>query len=84
MEVVDLVNDVISLKNQSITDEVFLLIQENREFMQKYLQLVHEKGSDVVNRQIGKLVAKKYQLTSDESRNNSPRSSLIFSHQQFD
>ena len=83
MDIKDLVDDVIAYKNKTITDEVFLLIQNNKGFMQKYLQLVHEKGLDVVNRHIGKMVMTKYGLTPDEGRNADPTSTLISSHQEF-
>jgi hypothetical protein len=44
MEIKDFIDKVISYKNKTITDEVFLLIQNNKDFMQEYLQLVHEKA----------------------------------------
>jgi hypothetical protein len=84
MEIKDLVDEVIACKNKTITDEVFLLVQNNKDFMQKYLQLVHEKGMDVVNRHIGKMVMKAYNLTPDEGRNSKPKSTLISSHQEFE
>jgi hypothetical protein len=40
MVIKDLVDKVISCKNKTITDEVFLLIQNDRLFMQEYLELV--------------------------------------------
>jgi hypothetical protein len=84
MEIKELVDEVIALKNKTITDEVFLLIQNNRDFMQKYLQLVHEKGVKTVNQHIGKMVMTKYGLTPDTGRNNEPQSTLIStSHQEF-
>jgi hypothetical protein len=45
MEITDFVDEVIACKNKTITDEVFLLIQNNKGLMQKYLQLVEEKDS---------------------------------------
>ena len=83
MEIKELVDEVIACKNKTITDEVFLLIQNNRTFMQKYLELVHEKGLDVVNRHIGKMIMQKYCLTPDDGRNVEPKSTLISSHQEF-
>jgi hypothetical protein len=84
MEIKELVEEVIACKNKTITDEVFLLIQKNRDFMQKYLQLVHEKGVQTVNQQIGKMVMTKYGLTPDTGRNSDPQSTLIASsHQEF-
>lgn len=84
MEIKELVDEVIALKNKTITDEVFLLIQNNRDFMQKYLSLVHEKGVKTVNQNIGKMVMTKYDLTPDTGRNYEPLSTLIStSHQEF-
>jgi hypothetical protein len=82
-EIITFAKKVISQKNKSITDEVFLLIQNNRDFMQKYLQLVKENGSHSVNTQIGKLVKKEYNLENDDGRNEEPKSTLIASHQEF-
>lgn len=79
----ELIAAVIAAKNKRITDEVFLLIQNDREFMQDYLRLVEEKGLDSVNQLIGAGVKKKYSLENDDQRNSEPESSLIQSHQQF-
>jgi hypothetical protein len=84
MDIKELVDEVIAKKNKTITDEVFVLIQNNRDFMQKYLQLVHEKGVQTVNQHIGKMVMSKYGLTPDTGRNTEPQSTLIAtSHQEF-
>jgi hypothetical protein len=84
MEIKELVDEVIALKNKTITDEVFLLIQNNRDFMKKYLVLVQEHGLQTVNQQIGRMVMTKYGLTHDTERNYEPESTLISSHQVFD
>jgi len=84
MEIKELVDEVIALKNKTITDEVFLLIQNNRDFMQKYLRLVHEKDLQTVNKHIGKMVMTKYGLTPDTGRNYEPKSTLISSYQEFE
>jgi hypothetical protein len=85
MEIKDLVDEVIAYKNKTITDEVFLLIQNNKDFMQKYLTLVEEKGLGVVNRYIGEAVERKYKLTPiPGSINTEPKSTLISSHQEFE
>jgi hypothetical protein len=84
MEIKDLVDEVIALKNKTITDEVFLLIQNNRGLMQKYLQLVHEKGIKTVNQHIGKMVVTKYGLNPDTGRNNEPKSTLISSYRELE
>ena len=85
MDIKDFTDEVIAFKNKSITDEVFLLIQNNRDFMQKYLQLVAEKGLGIVNRQIGLAILHKYGLSGEEGNiNTEPKSTLIFSHQKFE
>jgi hypothetical protein len=85
MELKNFVDEVIASKNKTITDEVFLLIQNNKGFMQKYLQLVEERGLGVVNRYIGQAVWRKYNLTPDTgSINTEPRRTLISSHQEFE
>jgi hypothetical protein len=82
MEIKEFADKVIADKNKTITDEVFLHIQNKKEFMQEYLQLVHQNGSQVVNQQIGNRVRIKYQLT-DSGCNNEPKSTLILSHTEF-
>lgn len=82
MVISQFIEKVISQKNKSITDEVFLLIQNDRDLMYAYLRLVEEKGLDTVNRQIGKAVKVRYGLTNDD-RENDPVSTLIQSHQRF-
>jgi hypothetical protein len=84
MDIKDLADKVISCKNKTITDEVFLLIQNDRGFMQEYLELVESKGHATVNRQIGRMIAQKYGLTSEDGQNYEPESSLILSHQVYD
>jgi hypothetical protein len=84
MEIKDLADKVIAHKNKTITDEVFLLIQSDREFMQEYLQLVHEKGLKAVNSSIGKMVEQKYGLTPEDRRNTDPKSVLISSFMEFE
>jgi len=85
INITDFIEEVISYKNKQITDEVFLLIQNNKEFMQKYLLLVQENGLGTVNRQIGYSVWKKYGLTPENgSINKEPLSTLVSSHQKFE
>jgi hypothetical protein len=83
MEVKEFADKVISIKNKKLTDEVFLLVQNDHELMKEYLELVHLHGVQAVNSQIGKQVAQRYGLTKDEGRNHEPESTLILSHQVF-
>ncbi|MDR1811450.1 MAG: hypothetical protein LBQ87_01350 [Candidatus Fibromonas sp.] len=73
---------VISQKNKSITDEIFLLIQNNKDLMQEYLRLVGDNGLSSVNTQIGRRVKEAYGLTNAE-RNDEPSSTLIKGYQEF-
>jgi hypothetical protein len=82
MEVKDFAEKLISHKNKEITDEIFLLIQNNKEFMQDYLELVQKNGLKAVNQQIGKIIKNVYKLDNDV-RQYEPKSTLITSHQEF-
>ena len=83
MDLENFIKRVISLKNRTITDEIFLLIQHDRDLMQNYLRLVENEGLNQVNRQSGKAVKKAYRLNDDEIREDDPHSTLIRSHQIF-
>ena len=71
--------------SKQITDEVFLLIQNDRELMHEYLRLVEASGLDAVNQSIGRKVKERFGLQNviDDPREESPRSTLIQSHQRF-
>lgn len=84
MHIEEFVDIVISRKNKGITDEIFLLIQNDKDFMKQYLELVEDVGRHNVNKQIGKLIKEKYHLKNDEQRCNNPISTLISSHQEFE
>jgi hypothetical protein len=79
----DLAAKAIAKMNKRITNEVFMLIQNDRELMQEYLKCVEDKGSQHVNQHIGHQVKKKYGLTNDTTREENPACTLIQSHQQF-
>lgn len=79
----DLAEKAIKKLKESITDEVFLIIQNDKQLMHEYLRLVKEKGLDTVNKRIGKDVKSAFSLTNDDYRNDDPKSTLIQSHQIF-
>ena len=81
-EITTFADKVISQKNKSITDDIFLLIQNNKDLMQEYLQLVEKNGISSVNMRIGRRIKEEYKLTNAE-RNEEPLSTLIKSHQEF-
>jgi len=80
MEIKEFLDEVIARKNRSIIDDVFLLIQNDRELMKKYLYLVQDKNLQTVNQQIGLRVEKEYGLTSNKEQNDEPKSVLISSY----
>ncbi|MHC4124368.1 MAG: hypothetical protein ACYSSI_12405 [Planctomycetota bacterium] len=68
--------------NRRITNEIFLIIQNDPELMYEYLRAVEEKGLDTTNQTIGKIVKKEYKLTNLD-REGCPSCTLIKSHQKF-
>ncbi len=69
--------------NKKITDEIFQIIQTDRELMKEYSRLIESEGVDKVNQIIGKTVKKEYNLINSDEREDNPRSTLIQSHQKF-
>lgn len=79
----DFVDEVLDQFAKDITDQVFLMIQEDRELMQKYLAAVSEHDLGTVNRAIGKAVKARFQLENLPTREEAPLSTLIKSHQEY-
>jgi hypothetical protein len=73
----------ISELNQKLTNEIFLIIQNNRELMQAYLKAVEADSLELVNREIGKEIKAVYQLENLDEREDEPSCTLIKSHQMF-
>ena len=82
-----LAHEAISRMNKRITDEIFLIIQNDSELMKSYLDiLAHSHGVNPVmtlNMAIGKEVKKKYGLENVDRESN-PSCTLIDSHQKFE
>jgi hypothetical protein len=70
--------------NKRITNEIFMIIQNDRKLMHRYLRAVQDSGLDVVNKTIGKIVKNRYKLVNMSQREKKPRCTLIKSHQKFD
>ena len=77
-------DDAIELMNKKITNEIFLIIQNDRDLMYAYLKAVEEKGLDHVNQTIGRKVKEEYHLTNADDREDNPTCTLIQSHQKFE
>jgi hypothetical protein len=65
----------------NITDDVFLVIQHNREYMKKYFELSDESSRDTVNQKIGKYLKNRLNLTNLD-RSDDPESVLIETYTQ--
>lgn len=74
----------IKILNKRITNEIFLIIQNDKKLMRDYLEAVHEQGHENVNRAIGKQIKKSYNLTDFNEEEKNPSSSLILSHTKFE
>lgn len=70
--------------NKKLSNEIFLIIQNDRELMQAYLKAVEASGVESVNKQIGKEIKAAYQLVNINQREDDPSCTLIKSHQMFE
>lgn len=70
--------------NKKITNEIFLIIQNDRDLMKEYLRAVETSGLDIVNQTIGKEVKNAYGLVNINDREDNPSCTLIQSHQKFE
>ena len=84
MKVSEIAQEAMSRLNKRITNEVFLIIQQDRKLMREYLKAVKDQGSDTVNRQIGKQVKVRYGLTNMDEREDNPSCTIIQSHQKLE
>lgn len=69
--------------SKTITDSVFLMIQNDRELMKEYLDLVQDKTLIVVNQHLGKAIKERFSLVNFPDRQKKPKSTLIQTHQKF-
>lgn len=76
---------VVDLFCETITDRIFLMIQNDRELMQEYLSIIEKGNSRAnINSQIAKEIKKRFNLKNQNEKNIDPKSSLIASHERFD
>ncbi len=66
--------------NEKITNEVFLIIENDEELRREYERTVKSMGKRDVNKLIGKGVKATYNLINADGRENNPSSTLISSH----
>jgi len=79
----EIAKEAIQILNKRITNEIFVIIQENRSLMQKYLRAIESNGLNSVNQTIGKEVKDAYKLLNINDREDTPSCTLIQSHQKF-
>jgi hypothetical protein len=80
----EIAQKAIAKMNKRITNEIFLIIQNDRELMHEYLLAVQDSKLDTVNQQIGKAVKAQYSLVNLDEREDNPSCTLIQSHQKFE
>ena len=78
-DLVGFVDEVIIGFTDSITDQVFLMIERDKKVRRKYDKLVEKYGRGAMNRQIGKIVKLHLNLKNTH-RTWRPQSNLIDSY----
>ena len=81
-EIESVAEEALKLLIEDITDHVFVIIQDNRALMHRYLDQVDDIGKDTVNRTIGKYIKTRLDLTNLEKREDDPQSTLISSYER--
>lgn len=80
----EIAEEAIKRMNKKITNEIFLIIQNNCDLMREYLRAVESHGLDPVNQIIGKKIKTSYGLINLSDRDDNPSCTLIQSHQKFE
>ena len=80
----EIAEEAIKRMNKRITNEIFLIIQNDRELMKEYLRAIERDTLDTVNKIIGKEVKRAYGLININDREDNPSCTLIQSHQKFE
>jgi len=80
----EIAQEAINRMNKRITNEIFLIIQNDRDLMKEYLRAIENNHLDTVNQTIGKEVKNSYGLVNVNDREDNPSCTLIQSHQKFE
>ncbi|MBK8164428.1 MAG: hypothetical protein IPK64_00540 [bacterium] len=71
-------NELVLLRfTQELTDRVFLMIQEDRELMQLYLDAVGEHGKQAVNSHLAKAIGERFGASGQDQWPAAPKTLLI-------
>ena len=84
MTATEIAKEAIKIMNTRITNDIFLIIQNDRELMKEYLRSLESSSLDTVNQTIGKEIKKAYGLVNINEREDNPSCTLIQSHQKFE
>lgn len=80
----DFLTTVFEKFESQITDNIFCFIQNDKELMKAYLDLVAENGDlQYVNSHIAQEIAKQYGLERISPSNKDPRSNLIQTYSEL-
>jgi len=80
----EIAKEAIRRMNKRITNEIFLIIQNDRDLMKQYLGTLGSSSLDTVNQMIGKEIKKAYGLVNVNDREDNPTCTLFQSHQKFE
>ena len=80
----EIAREAIKRMNKKITNEIFLIIQNDRDLMKEYLKAVEDGKLDTVNQAIGKEIKNIYGFINVNDREDNPSCTLIQSHQKFE
>lgn len=83
MEIKDFAEKAIEKLTVDITDRLFLLIQNDKELMQDYLNLLENNKRHFVNSEIAKVVKSTFNL-QNIGESKAPKSTLIKTFEQFE
>jgi CO dehydrogenase/acetyl-CoA synthase beta subunit len=67
-----------------ITDNIFLMIQNDRTLIQEYLKLLEKNQQNVINSSIAKEIKNRFKLENQDLKIKNPKSFLIKSHESFE
>ena len=80
----EIAEEAVRRMNKRITNEIFMIIQNDRDLMKAYLRAVESNTLDTVNQTIGMEVENAYGLVNVNDREDNPSCTLIQSHQKFE
>ena len=76
--------NVIDKFTETITDRTFIMIEQEKELLQEYLDLLGKHPRKTVNSSLAKAIKKRFDLKNKIPNNKEPKSLLIKSFTEFD